>query len=173
MASYRTYSVVPPHSVPEQFKRPYFLASCRGSHQTLRQPPFPKPFHSFPISPALSFFLFLFPVLLTYCPPDLYTYHTSSMTSPNRSILIAIPSICLPHHGERTGFPSLSILAHARLEDPSHFLNENEHEVLQRLMPLIRTLERELPRRMSYQVSCLRIYADPRWKSRATTRLGI
>jgi hypothetical protein len=31
--------------------------------------------------------------------------------------------------------------AHVRLEDPSHFPNENEHEVLQRLMPLIRTLK--------------------------------
>lgn len=61
--------------------------------------------------------------------------------------------------------------AHVQLEDPSHFLNEDEYEVL-RLMPLIRTLERELPRRTSYQISCLWIYAEPRWKSRATTHLG-
>ncbi|KAG2025547.1 hypothetical protein GB937_002803 [Aspergillus fischeri] len=38
--------------------------------------------------------------------------------------------------------------AYARLEDLSHFLNEDEYEVLQRLMPLIRTLERELPRHL-------------------------
>lgn len=82
-----------------------FNTRISRQYQTLQQPPFPKPIRSFPLPPCL-----FLPILLTHFPSDLNTNQTSSMTPPNRYILTAIPFICPPHHGERSGFPSPSTL---------------------------------------------------------------
>lgn len=97
MGSYCTYPVIFSHCVPRAFKRPHFLAFCpRQSSISLATTIFQNPFTHSLISLALSLSLFLFSVLLTYCPSD--SIHTTprTWTSPNSSILTSTPFIRWP-----------------------------------------------------------------------------